>query len=64
MGYDELACASCGGPVSEGRCGTCRAARQMLRSQEPVVTVQLVLQALAAILAVFVALALVVQYAG
>lgn len=64
MGYDELACASCGGPVSEGRCGTCRAARQMLRAQAPVFTVHLVLQAIAAVIAIFLALALVARYAG
>jgi hypothetical protein len=57
VGFSEFACASCGGPVSEGRCSTCRASRQMLRYRLPVVTRQLVLQivfALAVLLGVLV----------
>ena len=28
---EDLVCAACNGPVSEGRCATCRSSRQMLR---------------------------------
>jgi hypothetical protein len=49
MGFSEYACASCGGPVSEGRCGTCRASREMLRNRLPLVTRQLLLQLLLAL---------------
>jgi uncharacterized membrane protein YvbJ len=30
MSCEHLACARCGGPVSEGRCPACRASRQEL----------------------------------
>ncbi|MFJ6700796.1 hypothetical protein ACIQM4_32775 [Streptomyces sp. NPDC091272] len=34
MTYDRLVCASCAGPVAEGRCPTCRASRQRLEQQQ------------------------------
>ena len=46
MSFDELACASCGGPVSEGRCATCRVSRETLRYRAPELTRQLLLQIL------------------
>ena len=32
MSCDHLVCAVCAGPVIEGRCGTCRAARAQLHA--------------------------------
>lgn len=49
MGFSEFACASCGGPVSEGRCSTCRATREMLRYRLPLITKQFLLQLLLAL---------------
>ena len=34
MTCDRLVCANCAGPVSEGRCGVCRAHRERLHQQE------------------------------
>ncbi len=31
MRRDDLACANCSGPVSEGRCAVCRASRDQYR---------------------------------
>jgi hypothetical protein len=31
MRHDDLACANCSGPVSEGRCPVCRASRDQYR---------------------------------
>jgi hypothetical protein len=31
MRRDDLACANCSGPVSEGRCSVCRASRDQYR---------------------------------
>ena len=33
---EDLLCASCGGRVAEARCATCRASRDWLRYQRPV----------------------------
>lgn len=60
MGSD-FACAACGGPVSEGRCRTCRASREMLRYRLPVVTRQLMLQLLVALAVLLGFVALAVQ---
>ena len=35
MTWEDLVCASCAGRVVEGRCRTCRAAREQFRSQGP-----------------------------
>jgi len=32
--FDRLVCANCSGPVSEGRCPTCRASRRQMQEQE------------------------------
>ncbi|MBF9072485.1 hypothetical protein [Streptacidiphilus fuscans] len=34
MTLDRLVCANCSGPVSEGRCPTCRASRQRMMQQQ------------------------------
>lgn len=33
MRHDDLACANCSGPVSEGRCPVCRASRDQYRRE-------------------------------
>jgi hypothetical protein len=35
MSCEHLACARCGGPVSEGRCPACRAARAQMHHGHP-----------------------------
>ena len=35
MGWQDLLCASCGGRVGDGRCPTCRAAREQFLSERP-----------------------------
>lgn len=35
MDWTALVCAACSHPVVEGRCATCRAARDEFRSQRP-----------------------------
>jgi hypothetical protein len=35
MTFDRLVCANCAGPVSEGRCATCRAERNRLHQENP-----------------------------
>ena len=64
MGFSEFACASCGGPVSEGRCSTCRASREMLRYRLPVLTRQLVLQLLVALAVLLGFVAFAVEHSG
>jgi hypothetical protein len=32
--FDRLVCANCAGPVSEGRCPTCRASRRQLQEEQ------------------------------
>jgi hypothetical protein len=64
MGFSEFACASCGGPVSEGRCSTCRASREMLRYRLPVLTRQLLLQIMLALAVLLGALAFAVERSG
>ena len=34
MTLDRLVCANCSGPVSEGRCPTCRASRARMMEQQ------------------------------
>ncbi len=54
MGVDDLLCAACGGRVGEGRCPTCRASRESLRTSlpaGPVLLLALVLLVLALLLA-------------
>jgi predicted nucleic acid-binding Zn ribbon protein len=64
MSFNELACAVCGGPVSEGRCATCRASREMLRYRAPIVTRQLLLQLLLALAVLLGAVAFAVERTG
>ncbi len=64
MGFNELACAACGGPVSEGRCPTCRASRASLGYRLPMVTRQLVIQLLIALAVLLGALAFAVERTG
>jgi len=61
VGFNELACAACGGPVSEGRCSTCRAAREMLRYRFPQVTRQLLVQLLVVLAVLLGAVAFAVE---
>ncbi len=35
MDWQDLVCASCSGPVAEGRCATCRAARERFTARSP-----------------------------
>jgi hypothetical protein len=54
MRRDDLACANCSGPVSEGRCPVCRAARdQYGRGGRFYAPLWLVLAVLAAVVAAF-----------
>lgn len=46
MSCDHLICAQCSHPVAEGRCPTCRAAREELHGHGPVVPPAVVLAAL------------------
>ena len=64
MGFSEFACASCGGPVSEGRCSTCRASREMLRHRLPVITRELLFQLLLAFAVLLGAVAFAVERSG
>jgi hypothetical protein len=54
MSCEHLICAQCAGPVSEGRCPTCREARAHVHHQPHGISVQLI----AAILLVLALLAL------
>jgi hypothetical protein len=64
VGFSDLACASCGGPVSEGRCSTCRASRETLRYRLPVVTRQLMIQLLLALAVLLGFVAFAVERTG
>ncbi|HTP17383.1 MAG TPA: hypothetical protein VMK13_16305 [Streptosporangiaceae bacterium] len=46
MSCEHLICAQCAGPVAEGRCATCRAARTHVHHSGPGLSVPLVLAAL------------------
>jgi hypothetical protein len=46
MSCEHLICAQCAGPVVEGRCPACRAARQHVHHQHFSISPQLVLAAL------------------
>ncbi|WBB59018.1 hypothetical protein O7599_25900 [Streptomyces sp. WMMC500] len=57
MTRDWLVCASCAGPVSEGRCSVCRASRERMRQENgwrgvTPTTVWILLALLAAVAAV------------
>ncbi|MFI0353831.1 hypothetical protein [Actinomadura sp. 9N407] len=56
MSCEHLICARCSGPVVEGRCPTCRNARDQVHRDGPSIPPALILAALVALL--FVALIL------
>jgi len=64
MGFNEWACAACGGPVSEGRCPTCRASRASLGYRVPMISRQLLLQLMVALAVLLGALAFAVERSG
>jgi hypothetical protein len=57
---DDLVCARCSGPVAEGRCHTCRAARDSLFAGRPVLSPML----LAVVLVMLVIAAMLLSAAG
>ena len=61
MSCEHLICAQCAGPVVEGRCPACRAARQDVHHQHFNVAPQLII---AALLALAVVLLLVMHVHG
>ena len=61
MSCEHLICAQCAGPVIEGRCPACRAARQDVHHQHSGTTPQLIV---AALLALAVVLLLVMHLHG
>ncbi|GAB2617372.1 hypothetical protein GCM10027168_57240 [Streptomyces capparidis] len=66
MTCDRLVCANCAGPVSEGRCPSCRASRAQLHQQGGLQGFLngLSPMGLMVLLAAVIAVALVVGYAG
>jgi hypothetical protein len=50
MSCEHLICAQCAGPVAEGRCPTCRAARTHLHQSGPAVFMPVVLAVLLTLL--------------
>jgi hypothetical protein len=61
MSCEHLICAQCAGPVVEGRCPACRAARQHVHHEHSGATPQLIV---AALLALAVVLLLVMHLHG
>ena len=61
MSCEHLICAQCAGPVAEGRCPACRAAREHVHHQHFTVTPQLIA---AALLALTVVLLIVIHVHG
>jgi hypothetical protein len=51
MSCDHLICARCSHPVAEGRCATCRAARDELHGHGPVLSPAVILAGLILLLA-------------
>jgi hypothetical protein len=47
MSCEHLICAQCAAPVAEGRCPTCRAAREQMHHSHPSLSQQLTLAAIA-----------------
>ncbi|REE98499.1 hypothetical protein DFJ69_3988 [Thermomonospora umbrina] len=56
MSCDHLICARCSHPVSEGRCPTCRAARDELHGHGPAVPPAVILAGLVLLFALALAL--------
>jgi hypothetical protein len=57
VNWEDLVCASCAGRVVEGRCATCRAAREQFRSDGPSFPAAPFLLAAAVLLALLLVLA-------
>jgi hypothetical protein len=57
MSCEHLICANCTGPVVEGRCPSCRAARAHVHRGTPGLSPQLIIAAAALILTLLVILA-------
>jgi len=60
--FDRLVCANCAGPVSEGRCPTCRASRRQMQEQQKLFGA-ISPAALIALLTALVACALIARHA-
>jgi hypothetical protein len=56
MSCEHLICARCAGPVVEGRCEACRAAKSEMHHSQPKYGVPLLLMTLLAVLLVMLAL--------
>lgn len=56
MSCEHLVCAQCAGPVVEGRCPTCRAAKEHVHRSQPNFGLPLLLVAVLAIALVMLAL--------
>jgi hypothetical protein len=56
MSCEHLICAQCAGPVAEGRCPTCRAAREQMHHSHPSLSQQLTLAGIALLALVLVLL--------
>ena len=50
MNWQDLVCAACSGRVAEGRCATCRAARERFTARSPLPAGAVLLAALALML--------------
>ncbi len=61
MSCEHLICAQCAGPVAEGRCPVCRAARSDLHHHGPGISIP---YAALAILLLAIAVVLAVQHLG
>ena len=56
MSCEHLICGQCAGPVAEGRCPTCRAARTHIHHSGPAITLPVALTVLLALLLLTLAL--------
>jgi len=56
MSCEHLVCAQCAGPVVEGRCATCRAAREHVHHPQPHFTLPMLLIAVLTVALVMLAL--------
>ena len=57
MGWEDLVCAACAGRVIEGRCATCRAARDDFQARGPALPAAPLLILAAVLLALLIVLA-------
>jgi hypothetical protein len=63
MSCEHLICAQCASPVAEGRCPTCRAAREQMHHSHPSTSQQLLIAGLIA-LTLLLVLLVVTHVAG